>query len=95
LAENSEPVFKSAVNRGTLSPDLARTLGIMAQTWREQAAKANPGGVLLEGQGGKDVQAEIDAGSDTVDVDLVESGSLPGDQLNENEVLIIDDGEDE
>jgi len=91
LTESPEPTFKSAFNRGGLSPDIASALGNMARTWQTERAQAG-GTVLVEG---RDVQDEIDGTNDTVDVDLVESGSLPGEQLNENGVLIIDDGDDE
>jgi hypothetical protein len=96
LLERSIPEFKSAINRGNLAPDIASALGNMARTWQVELAQANANGtsMLLEGQG-RDVQAEIDAGNQPVDVDLVESGSLPGERLNENDVLIIDDGDDE
>lgn len=47
-------------------------------------------------EGGKDVQDEIDRGqTDSLDLDLVESGSISGEQLNESEVLIVDDSDDE
>jgi hypothetical protein len=83
----------SAVNRGRLPPDIASTLGAFARKFQTDHQGAGAG-VLAEGEG-RDVQDEIDAGSQTVDLDLVESGSLTGEQLHENEVLIIDDGEDD
>ena len=91
LTESAPPAFKSAFNRGGLSPDIASALGNMARTWQTERVQSG-GTVLVEG---RDVQDEIDGTNDTVDVDLVESGSLPGEQLNENGVLIIDDGDDE
>ena len=66
----------------------------MARRWQSirdsQEHQGNQ--VLTEG---RDVQDEIDGNNQTVDVELIESGSLGGQPLNENEVLIIDDGEDE
>ena len=88
----AEGKLPSATNRGKLPPDIASTLGAFAKKFQVDNQGAGSG-VLVEG--GRDVQDEIDAGNQTVDVDLVESGSLTGEQLNENEVLIIDDGDDE
>jgi len=91
-ALNESPKFISAVNRGRLAPDIASALGQMTRAWQPVQGTT----VLSEAniQPYKDVQDEID-GNQTVDVELVESGSMGGQQLNENEVLIIDDGEDE
>jgi len=87
---NETPQFISAGNRMGLPPDVASILGKMTKTW--EAARNNTNQVLSEG---RDVQDEIDGNNGSVDVELVESGSLSGHQLHESDVFIIDDGEDE
>jgi len=88
---NEAPQYISAMNRGKLAPDIASALGQMTRAW--YPPQEGQGTVVLSEANLHDVQDEIDGG--TVDVDLVESGSAGGDQLNENGVLIIDDGDDE
>lgn len=91
----SNPFAEGRTKRLGLSRDMGSILHRMGS-----ALKMNNSGVvdgvLMEGQG-RDVQDEIDGGSvsDLVDVDLVESGSLGGEQLIENDVVIADDEDDE
>jgi hypothetical protein len=83
----------NAMNRRGLPPDMASALGQMTRRWQVERSGSDDG---LLTEGGRDVQDEIDGSPDTVDVDLIESGSVGGGQLNENQVLIIDDdGDDE
>jgi len=78
-----------------LSRDMTNTLDRMKEVLKLRSGIGDPeANVLLEG--GTDVQDEIDSGQqDPLDLDLLESGSLDGVQLNESDLLIVDDEDDE
>lgn len=90
----SNPFGESAA-RPTFKPsklplDVSSTLKRMSAALKMDHTQ---GGVLAEG---KDVQDEIDAGNqDMLDLDLVESGSAMGEQLNESTLFTEDEDDSE
>lgn len=76
---------------GKLPLDISSTLKRMTKALDLRNPTNN---VLHEGT---DIQDEIDAGNDMLDLDLVESGSVSGEQLNEGTLFtdVEDDGEDD
>lgn len=85
-----ESTQKPAFKPGKLPLDVASTLKRMSTALNIDHTH---GDVLVEG---KDVQDEIDAGNaDMLDLDLVESGSALGEQLNESELFTGDEDDSE
>lgn len=86
FGESAQPAFKP----GKLPLDVASSLKRMSAALNIDHTR---GSVLVEG---KDIQDEIDEGnSDMLDLDLVESGSVTGEQLNESDLFTGDEDDSE